>query len=237
VADRPVFIPQTEGSSFVLTKYVSFEWFAGMSIKQKQRSIEALHSAAKHSLGVQKVLDISTKSPDPLGVALSAFNLQIHTKKHGRVFSVESAYQGSKVFERGGPYRDLLNVPPIEAKRDSRLLSSGRLIGFRFFGTDWGLEPRTAFYDWLYINALHKSSNCAEGVIEFDAFTDIAFNPERSINCQGYSAALYVALVRRDLLSQAIASKENFLFVMGGAVVSNAHDDQAVQEHLRLGNR
>ncbi len=34
-------------------------------------------------------------------------------------------------------------------------------------------QPRRCFYDWLYITALHE---CA-------GFTDINFNPERSINC------------------------------------------------------
>ena len=31
---------------------------------------------------------------------------------------------------------------------------------------------------------------------ERDGFTDIAFNPKKSLNCQARSAALYVALAR-----------------------------------------
>lgn len=42
-----------------------------------------------------------------------------------------------------------------DAKRDPRLQASGRLTGFRFNGSSFPLEPKTAFYDWLYINAIY----------------------------------------------------------------------------------
>jgi hypothetical protein len=88
------------------------------------------------------------------------------------------------------------------------------------------LVPRTAFYDWLYINALHKRPDLAEQVLTYRAFSDIAFNPERSINCQAYAAALYVSLSDRGLLTEAmLKDQETYLSVINTGSVSNAHED------------
>ena len=109
-----------------------------MAASQKQKSVDSLHAAALKLPGISRVLEVSSKSREELGVALSAFNLTFTTLKHNRTFSVECAYQGSKVFERGGPFVDMFGMTSREAKKDDRLRSSGRLTGFRFFGTDWG---------------------------------------------------------------------------------------------------
>ncbi|EMG7924015.1 TPA: hypothetical protein ACOSBP_001515 [Enterobacter hormaechei] len=230
MAQRPVYIPTGEKTSYVKTEFVAFTWFAGMSISQKQKSIDSLHEAAIRSLpNLGKILEISSKSRDSLGVALSAFNLSFTTLKQQRTLTIECAFQGSKVFQRGGPYTDMFDMTPREAKKDKRLLTSGRLTGFKFFGKEWELEPRTAFYDWLYISALKKRTELAEQLIEYSAFTDIEFNPERSINCQAYSAALYVSLYKQGILDDAIASKESFLETIKSASISNALQDETTQ--------
>lgn len=224
MANRPIFSPSFNGPLLVSTHYVEFQWFPGMAKSQAQKSIDSLHENAKRELGVSRVLEISSKSTDDAGIRLSAFNLMIRTK-NGRRFSLECAYQASKVFQRGGPFVDLLDVSSIDAKRDERLTRCGRLIKFRFFNVDWDLEPRTAFYDWLYINALHKQTDLANVVLNHRAFSDIAFNPERSINCQAYSAALYVALHERGLLAEALEDKARYLQIVDTGIVSNAHED------------
>lgn len=234
MAERPLFIPTTEGSALVRTKYVQFQWFPGMAASQKQKSVDSLHEAACKLMDISKVLEVSSKSREELGVTLSAFNLTFTTVKHNRTFSVECAYQGSKVFERGGPFVDIFGMTSREAKKDERLRSSGRLTGFRFFSTNWGLEPQTAFYDWLYINALKKQPSITEQLLEYSAFTDIEFNPERSINCQAYSVALYISLHKRCLLEEAMSSKEAFLRTVGNAAISNARQDETQQGCLRL---
>ena len=147
-------------------------------------------------------------------------------------YSVESAYQASKVFERGGPYIDLLGKSSREAKKDIRLKNSGRLRWFVFYGKQWELEPKTAFYDWLYLNALDKNEDPSLEICKYSAFTDIEFNPEKSINCQAYSAALYVALSRRGILREALCSQESFLSVIKGALINNAHENQEIQSPL-----
>lgn len=210
MAKRPIFAPIKEGQLFILESYVEFTWHAGMSLKQKQRSIDELHNEASAKFALQRPLEVSSKSDDPLGVALSSFNLKFVTMRHKRSLTVEAAFQGSKVFDRGGPYRDIFDMSPKDAKRDARLRDSGSLTGFSFYGIDWPLVPRTAFYDWLYINALLKNESLAEAVLDYDYFTDIEFNPERSVNCQARSVALYISLNKRGILSDIIDDPENF---------------------------
>jgi len=229
-----MFIPVAKGPALVRTKRVEFKWFAGLSVSQKQKSIDSLHAAACELPGISRVLEVSSKSREDLGVALSAFNLTLTTAIDRRTFSVECAFQGSKVFERGGPFVDIFGKTSREAKKDERLRSSGRLTGFRFFDMDWALEPQTAFYDWLYINALKEQPGMTEQLLDCSAFTDIEFNPERSINCQAYSVALYISLHKRGLLEEAISSKEAFLRTVGKAAISTARQDETVQAAVRL---
>lgn len=232
VANRPIFMPSTSGKLLVVTHHINFDWFPGMAKVQAQKSIMSLHRNAIAQVGVSRVLEISSKSLDALGVALSAFNLMIRTPK-GREYSLECAYQSAKVFENGGPFLDLREMRSIDAKRDPRLSQNGRLIKFRIYGTDWDLLPRTAFYDWLYINALHKHPDLVEQVLTYRAFSDIAFNPERSINCQAYAAALYVSLHERGLLTPDVLSdKEKYLSVIATGAVNNAHENTEIQGRI-----
>jgi len=141
---------------------------------------------------------------------------------------VETAFQGSKVFEKGGPYTDLLEGTSRDAKKDIRLKESGNLIGFRFFGKDFPLKPRTFFYDWLYINALNKDEYLREEVLNYNAFTDIEFNPKKSINCQAYSVALFISLEKSGLLKDALTTPDDFLEVAKNEY-SEGTSTQAVQ--------
>ncbi|USD38555.1 hypothetical protein [Ferrimonas sp. SCSIO 43195] len=210
MAIRPVFIPAPNGQLGVVEKMLDFKWVAGMAVTQKQKSIRELHQTAS-TVGISPVLEISSKSESELGQKLSAFNLTFTTKKHKQTYTVESAFQGSKVFENGGPFIDLMTAKPKDAKRDIRLKEAGNLVGFNFLGKSFPPEPKTFFYDWLYINALCQNSELADQVCDFSGFTDIEFNPKKSINCQGYAAALYLSLKTNNRLSQALASPSEFL--------------------------
>jgi hypothetical protein len=79
------------------------------------------------------------------------------------------------------------------------------------------LVPQTAFYDWLYINALQQQIRQGDAVMDYAAFTDIEFNPKVSINCQARSVALYVALRRLGILGQALESSSAFIAYLAGA--------------------
>ena len=128
--------------------------------------------------------------------------------------SVEVTFQGSKVFEHGGPFTDLYAKTAREAKRDPRLKESGQLLYFEFGGKRWELKPRTAFYDWLYLRRLQQDSELAQHLLGYQGFTDIEFNPQKSINCQARSAALYVALTQRGLLHEALETPERYLQIV-----------------------
>ena len=51
-------------------------------------------------------------------------------------------------------------------------------------------------------------------ILNYTAFTDIEFNPKKSINCQARSCALYVSLVKNELLDIALESEEAFLEII-----------------------
>ena len=232
MATRPIYIPKYEGNVFVDAEMIQFEWFAGMAASQKQKSIESLHESAIEKGVCRMPLEVSSKSKVELGISLSAFNLKVVTQKQKKEFSVESAYQSSKVFEFGGPYKDLLFASSIEAKKDERLRNSGQLRRFVFFNEEWPLEPKTAFYDWVYVNSLSKNLHLADELSSYDAFTDIEFNPKKSINCQAYSVALYKSLDRRGLLADALADKQAFLDIAESASVVNVYEEAREQPKL-----
>ena len=214
MAKRPVFLI-SEKPPYFREETVEFVFFSGFADSQKKKSVRSLHDAFLTRHPAERVMEISGASESELGAALSAFHLRINTLD-GKSYSVESAFQGSKIFERGGPYKDLLEKTSREAKKDPRLKNSGRLTGFRFSGKTFPLTPTTYFYNWLYINALCRHPELAEPLAEYTAFTDIAFNPERSINCQACAAAVYVSLQRTSRLDNALKSHIDFLHVVYG---------------------
>ena len=149
MAQRPVFVPEHSGYPFVKTVDIAFTWFPGMTKPQAQKSIRSLHEAAAKS-GFPRLLEISSKAEDSLGVALSAFNLSITS--NNKKMSVECAFQGSKVFEHGGPYVDLYSASSLDAKRDDRIRNSGEIIAFDFMGAKFPTMPITLFYDLSLIH-------------------------------------------------------------------------------------
>lgn len=213
MAKRPIFVADPSGFPFVKEVLIEFDWYPGFSKSQAQKSIGSLHRAAAKR-GISPILDISSKSPEPLGISLSAFNLMLRIEEK-LPMTVECAFQGSKVFEKGGPYTDLYYALSREAKTDERLRNSGNLVAFNFLGEDFPIYPTTAFYDWLYITALWQSPKLAEELLGFRGFSDIAFNPKRSINCQARSAALFVALYQNGVVEQAVRDKNYYIGLIG----------------------
>ena len=209
MARRPVFVPDSD-KPYVSEVSLDFEYFPGSSIQQKQRSVASLHASYVARFPSSRVLEVSSKSERDIGVQLSAFNLMIEHPGRGS-YSVECAFQASKVFLHGGPFVDLFNASSRAAKTDRRLRESGELVGFRYLTDQFPLDPKTYFYDWLYASALCRHDKLVEQVMMFDAFTDIEHNPERSINCQARSVAKVVGLARAGLLADALQSPRAFL--------------------------
>jgi hypothetical protein len=215
MAERPVFIPTTESEGYVKRIDFDIPWAGGFAEVQKKKNIRSLHGAAGEA-GYSPLLEVSSKSDEVAGRHLSAFHLRVLTKQGD--MPLESAFQGSKVFEHGGPYKDLYEFEPRQAKRDQRLRESGSLVGFHLDGFDFPLKPATVFYDWLYLTAIfpHRAwlKNRVDGEMSYAGFTDIEFNPSKSLNCQAKSCALFVSLMRERKLEQYLRSPSVFIAAM-----------------------
>ncbi len=212
MANRPIFLSTNNPKQLFKEENIDFQFYNGFSVSQKLKSVKSLHKSA-NKLGFNNILEVSTKSNLKIGWALSAFNLMVEFED--RQISVECAFQGSKVFEGDIQYKDIYHKTSIEAKKDPRLRTSGNIIGFEFNGEFWENEPKTAFYDWLYINALYSSnSNIINELSNYNIFSDIEFNPKKSINCQARTCAILVSLVKLDLFNEALSSKDRFIEIV-----------------------
>ncbi len=203
MAERPAFFIH-QGS--VVSGSYTFEWFPGFAVSQKQKSIESLHHAIMEADAGAKPLEISTKSKELIGTKLSAFRLKLNG------YALETVFQSSKVFENGGPYLELLEVPPREAKRDERLRGSGDLRAFRYQDERFPLLPKTVFYDFLYLAAVKDSCTQDEikAISDYNYFTDIEFHPAKSLNTQARAAAI-IKLILEEYGYLRDFGKEDFI--------------------------
>ena len=153
----------------------------------RKRAMLGLSTKRPSKGGYAPLLEAPTESDRDIGRRLSAFNLRVVSKGGARIL-LECVYPGSKVFEGGGPYTDLYEVSPKNAKRDIRQQESGALVGFCFEGTEFEFEPATYSYDWLYCMAIFPlRTEIAERLSRLEGFTDIEFNAAKSIRCQAWS--------------------------------------------------
>ncbi len=212
MASRPIFVSTPASKLLVEEVFLQLKWHPGFAAVQKQKNIRALHEAAARA-GHPNVLEVSTKSDNPRGQELSAFNLKVRSERLGEI-PLECAFQGSKVFERGGPFVDLYSTDVRSARKDPRLRESGKLVAFEFDGTRWPLEPKTVFYDWLYMGCIHPDRDRLQELLQYSGFSDIEFNPARSINCQARSIALCLSLMQRGELGEAVQSPSDFLRIV-----------------------
>jgi len=189
MAKRPAW---SSKNGYVMCEDFEFEWSGGFALIQKQKNIKALHESIYNAKG-ENALEISTKGLDSLGKSMSAFLLKLDE------VPLENVFQASKKYKKGGPFLDLLNVLPKEAKRDERHQSSGELMAFVRNDEIWALEPATAFYDYIYVTALIQNKGYRVDLSAYEWFTDIEFNPKKSINCQARAVAIYKLLQKEDL--------------------------------------
>lgn len=210
--------------NFFEEKVFSFTWYMGMNYEQRCKSSKSLNDAIHKEYPDRKILEASTKSYKPedfkLGKQLSAFNLCLDD------IPIENIFQSSKVFNDGGPYRDLLHVSPREAKGDERIKidksnPNRRLVNFNFNNEIFELEPKSMFYDFIYIKALSMRKDLSKQVCQYDVFTDIEFNQKipysqkkGPFNCQARSLAIFVSLNRKHMLNQYLEDYKAFADVI-----------------------
>lgn len=198
MARRPIFLPASKFGPLYEEISLEFEWFSGFAPSQKRKSMRALHQAAR-DIGFAKILEVSTKSEHDLGQRLSAFRLDVEL--NGETSKIECVYQASKVFEKGGPFPEITYLKPIEAKRFFRDKKLGLITHFEFGGKRYENLPFHAFYDWLFLRALSNADAMRylkKELPKLDGFSDIEFNPARSINTQARSMAIIATLIKRN---------------------------------------
>ncbi|ENV15659.1 DarT1-associated NADAR antitoxin family protein [Acinetobacter guillouiae] len=114
----------------------------------------------------------------------------------------------------------MANRPVFIQKQDGKQLVEVKYIDFEWFaGLHYSQKQKS-------IRSLHdaflKESPCAQILevssksentlgIDLSAF-NLIYNPKKSINCQAYSLALYVSLVKRNLdVTKIISEKKSYL--------------------------
>ncbi|NSX56291.1 DarT1-associated NADAR antitoxin family protein [Parasulfitobacter algicola] len=203
MAIRPIFVPlegrkghdgRFRSGPLVERVDIEIKWHGGFAVSQKQKNISAIHEKAL-GMGIHPVLEISTKSMQEVGRRLSAFNLKIEVD--GDMKSLESVYQSCKVFSESGQHEFLMDLDSFKSKRSIRELGKGQIIAFRFLGKKYDTEPKNAFYDWLYLRAIAPHEEWIKENLNYKAYSDIEFTPDKSLNCQARAVAEFHALSMR----------------------------------------
>ena len=212
MAKRLLFRPSNEFNEYVKETEIDFEWKSPYTYGKEatQRNLERLHSEIVNlcNIDYDDILEVSGACSLGLGKNLSAFNLGIEDKNHKGMYkknkyTVESLYQGSKVFEDGGPHHELYTYASSAAKYKIREKQCGGIIGFNYHGIEYPSEPKDAFYNWLYCTILCNESNkglinsLINRKIEFFGFTDIFFNHKQQIACQARAIAIFMGMIKR----------------------------------------
>ena len=87
---------------------------------------------------------------------------------------------------------------------------------------------------FIYISALIKNFGYDLNISEYQWFTDIEFNPEKSINCQARTCALLVSLLKLNALDAAMKSQNDFINMISSDSFKKIHSSELRQGTLDL---
>lgn len=174
MAIRPIFISTSDIENPFIKEDINFKWISGMSYIQKCKRRDSLKEEIEKIYDINKWLEVSTKSDKDIGIKLSALNLELITSS--KKISVENVYQNSKVFE------------------------NGKITGFKYGSTYFENDPYGMYYDYIYMLALYQHLDLIEQMKDYNIFTDIEFNPQKSLNTQGRAVAIFKTLLSNDYL-------------------------------------
>lgn len=208
MAKRPIFISTNNFNEPIIEKEIEFEWVKGLSFQQKQKRVELFHECIKTEYNDAKILEVSTKSKDELGIKLSAFNLRIKYKNINT--TIESVYQSSKIYKNNRNNKDLIFKSSQTAKKESIKYRLEEIIGFKFEDIEFENEPMGMFYDWLYIKGLMQNSKYFKEIVKYNIFTDIEFNPKKSYNCQARALAIFKTLYISKKINEIMKDVESY---------------------------
>lgn len=240
-AKRVAFFPVKDwhpGMRAFKEQTIEFEWCSGMSWQQRQKSsLSMLH--VLEDLGYVPA-EISRRSVDlDFGVQLSAFNLKLNAVSVENIFQAYKLFNDGGPYldllhvdpKRA---RNDCRIQTHESKKpclthdieyknkqffddesicvycQNRL--NRHLIGFTSGKVSWETEPKSMFYDAVYIAALLQNPSQSNRLIEYNAFTDIEFNQKIEyskekgpFNCQARSCAIFTTLKNADYTDEQIA--------------------------------
>ena len=134
-------------------KFYTFEFASGFAISQKRKNINSFHEEIKKD-GIVNVLEVSRKNENEIGILLSAFNLMLTIEN--KKYPVECIYQSSKRFG-DVQYNECQYMDPAEAKKYIKEKVENNnlcLTEFRFANKSFSLNPKSMFYDYLYIYSI-----------------------------------------------------------------------------------
>lgn len=211
MALRPVFVTKSSWPFYTETE-VSFKYYAGFALVQRQKNIAGIHEAFLKLDPSARVLEASSKAPTALGKSLSPFYLM--SDYEGQAYPVECIFQAIKVFQHGGPFWQLLNFEPVKAKTTSLTKNAGALLYYEYHNERYPLDPKGWMYNWIYMKALQNHPDLVSQILDYNAFTDIAFNPKTGSTCQAKALAIYKGLMKKGLLEEALSSIPAFLKIV-----------------------
>lgn len=220
-------------------KVVEFEWHLGMSWQQKQKS--SLSMLAQLKSEGYKPIEISRRSEDlDFGVQLSAFNLKLNNYNVENIFQAYKVCNDGGPYldllkvepqkARGdcriqtSESKKPCQFNHVEYKNKSfynseniceycRTRSERHLVSFSSGKVHWGIEPKSLFYDAVYISALLQNKHLSDCLVEYNAFTDIEFNQKvpysqnkGPFNCQARSCAIFSTLKKANYSNEQISA-------------------------------
>lgn len=183
MAVRPIFISTNDIENPFVKEEISFEWISGMSYKQKCIRRDSLKKEIAKKYDINRWLEVSTKSDKDIGIKLSALNLELIMKT--KTMTVEDVYQGSKI------------------------IRDGKIEGFRCGNSYFENNPYGMYYDYIYMLALYQHPELIKQINDYIIFTDIEFNPNKSLNTQARAMAIFKTLLDNNYL-ELLESQSDF---------------------------
>jgi len=196
----------------VIRDDIEIKWESGLAVSQKRKNILNLHEAicSKYKVPNEVILEVSTKSFQDIGRTVSSMNMKFVL--NDKIYSFESVYQSSKVYIDGIlgdiQYLEWIDLDGYEAKKRSKQIALP-LKGFVLDNRSFPLEPKTLFFDWLYIQCIDRM-NIFHKIKDYCFFTDIEFSPIKMISTQAQAICKYKDLFERGLVTTFLEKPNEF---------------------------
>ena len=175
MAIRPIYISTGNINNPFIQDDIYFKWISGYSYINKCKRRDSLKQEIEKLYDIKKWLEVSTISDKDIGKKLSALNLMI-TLSNNSKYSVENIYQCSKVYE------------------------NNHIVSFKFKNTEFENTPYGMYYDYIYMVALFQNKEYHKLINNYYLFTDLFFNPNKSLNTQARAVAIFKSLYDNNYL-------------------------------------